>query len=169
MPAVQQQFPSAVHSAEVSVTSLFESVAGNTSCRISSLNLQTWKRREKQQGEEGLPVVLRVGMLSGGQGCVWWWHAQTKSHACHPHSPIFSRWEVLEQLWVMEEDFCKCPCSSLGQPSKRYWPWQGLPRVTQGSALKHPTKKNFIKKWLKEITLKKECVCPTIAGVLHGS
>lgn len=62
MSAVQQQFPSAIHSAEVSVASLFKSVAGNTSCRISSLNLQTWKRREKQQEQKDFQLPF-------GEGC----------------------------------------------------------------------------------------------------
>lgn len=57
-------------------------------------------------------------------------------------------------------------------PGTAQWAVLALTRVTSGYpelCFKTSHKKKFIKKWLKEITLKKECVCPTRAGVLYGS
>lgn len=70
MSAVQQQFPSAIHSAEVSVTSLFKSVA-ETQAVASSPSISNLDKARKAAGAEGLPAALRGGMLAGGQGCMW--------------------------------------------------------------------------------------------------
>lgn len=43
---------------------------------------------------------------------------------------------------------------------------RGLPCAAQGSALKHPTE-TAAKRCLKKISLQKECICASIAGVLH--
>lgn len=74
--ALQQQLPSANHSAKVHGTSLFRWAAGKSSYAHLA-------EARRAAGAEVLPAAPWGQVLSGGQGCAW---NGPSSHSCHQHS-----------------------------------------------------------------------------------
>lgn len=160
MLAVEQQFPSAIHSAKVYVTSLFKSIAGKTSCHIScKLQLEEARRAA---GAEMVPAALSGGIPAGAGAVRDNYVPRRRVIPVNRAAPSVAegKWWSSCRWWrrISGERSCF--------PGRQ--PFWGLPWPVQGSALKHPTKASQ-KKWLKKISLQKECVCPSVAGVLHGS
>lgn len=120
----------------------------------------TWQRPEEQQEQK----CCQLPLGEGGQGCAW--NGQSRSPSCHQHSSCCGRKEGMERCGC-QESIPAAPgtSSSPAAPPMGGQCWV-LHWIAQGSALKHPTKASA-KRSREKISLQKECICTSIAGVLR--
>lgn len=153
--ALQQHLPSAIHSAQVHGTSVHVSCRNKKLCSPGKgeksrsaascpLGRDAMRRpglcMEWSEWESFLPPAQLLLWQKGRDRALW----MSPGHRQLPTSPSDGR-------AVLQQPLC-----------------QGLPWAAQGSAFKHPTKTSA-KRCLEEISLQKECIFASMAGVLRGS